>query len=112
MFVSTKGASTAKRNGWYGYTGKSLLPQNILISNERHAEAIFDELLGFETLKRLIEFFDAPPEQIFAYEKDAVTKNLSSHFGFCQEILEWAMVYEISELASVRRETLSFEMAH
>jgi hypothetical protein len=83
--------------------GKAYYPQNILISNESHAEAIFDELLGLEPVKRLLAFFDDPPERIFAYEKDAITRNLSSLFGFCQEILEWAMVYEISELTSIKR---------
>lgn len=62
--------------------GKAYYPQNILISNEGHAEAILNELLDLEPVKRLLAFFDDPPEQIFAYEKEAITRNLSSLFGF------------------------------
>lgn len=81
--------------------GQAYYPQNILIANENHAEAIFDELLTLAPVKRLLAFFGDAPEQIFAYGKDVVTRNLSTLLGFCQEVLEWAMVYEISELTSV-----------
>ena len=81
--------------------GQSYFPQNILITNEDHAGAIYDELLSLEPVKRLLDFFAAKPDEVFPYSKEVVIKNLSTLLGFCQEVLEWALLYEISELDSV-----------
>ena len=82
--------------------GQAYYPQNILVTNESHTEAIFDELLSLTPVSKLLAFFGDGPEQVFAYGKDVVTRNLSTLLGFCQEILEWAMVYEVSELKDVK----------
>ena len=76
--------------------GKGYYPQNILITNEEHLFAIYDELLTFKPIKDLIDFFQDSPENVFSYKKDAVCSNLSTLLSFAQEVLEWSLVYEIA----------------
>jgi len=76
--------------------GKSYYPQNILVTNEEHLFAIYDELLNLQPVKNLIEFFHDPPDDIFPYKKTAVCSSLSTLLSFAQEILEWSLVYEIA----------------
>lgn len=83
--------------------GQAYYPQNILVANESHAEAIYDELLALTPVNQLLNFFGDPPERVFPYAKGVVTRNLSTLLSFCQEVLEWAMIYEISELENTRK---------
>jgi len=82
--------------------GKVYYPQNILITNEEHLFAIYDELLNLEPLKNLIEFFQDPIDDIFSYKKAVVCSNLSTLFSFAQEVLEWSLVYEIANRSEIR----------
>lgn len=77
--------------------GQAYFPKNILISNQEHLFAIYDELLELVPVKRLMDFWSDPPHSIFAYDKDKVCVNLSTLLSFCQEVLEMALVLEISE---------------
>jgi hypothetical protein len=76
--------------------GKAYYPQNILITNEEHLFAIYDELLKLKPVKDLIEFFHDSSDNIFSYKKDIVCSSLSTLLSFAQEILEWSLVYEIT----------------
>ncbi|HNU62499.1 MAG TPA: DNA double-strand break repair nuclease NurA [Methanofastidiosum sp.] len=82
--------------------GQAYYPENILITNEAHLFAIYDELLELLPVKRLLSFWADSPENIFAYEKDKVCINLSTLLSFCQEVLEIALVLEIAELKDTR----------
>ncbi|MBA7486385.1 hypothetical protein ES707_21944 [subsurface metagenome] len=82
--------------------GKAYHPQSILITNEEHMLAIYDELLNLESLKELIEFFNDSPENIFPYKKEVVCSNLSTLLSFAQEVLEWALVYEITNRSEIK----------
>lgn len=85
--------------------GKSYFPNNILITNQDHTNAIFDELLELEPVKKLITFFGVSnPNKLWGFgenTKETVTSSISKLLSFCQEILEWALVYEIAELSIV-----------
>ncbi len=83
--------------------GKAYYPQNILITNEEHLFAIYDELLNLHPIRKLIEFFHASPDNIFPYKKDAVCSSLSTLLSFAQEILEWSLVYEIANRSEIRK---------
>lgn len=83
--------------------GKVYYPQNILITNEEHLYAIYDELLNLKPIKDLIEFFQDSPDNIFPYEKDTVCSSLSTLFSFAQEVLEWSLVYEITNRSETRQ---------
>jgi hypothetical protein len=79
--------------------GKAYYPQNILITNETHCHAVFDELLDLQPVKNLISFFNSPEDDIWGWggsTKDTVCNSLSKLFSFCQEVLEWALVLEIA----------------
>jgi hypothetical protein len=78
--------------------GQAYYPENILITNQDHLFAIYDELLELTPVKRLLAFWADSPENIFAYERDKVCINLSTLLSFCQEVLEIALILEISEL--------------
>ncbi len=83
--------------------GKGYYPQNILITNDQHREAIYDELMELEPVKKMLEFFGADETKVFGFAKDIVCSSLSKLLSFCQEALEWALVYEISNLPIVQK---------
>lgn len=78
--------------------GKGYYPDNILITNDEHREAIYDELIELEPVIKMIEFFGVSPENVFGFSKDIICSSLSKLLSFCQETLEWALVYEVSNL--------------
>jgi len=82
--------------------GKSYFPKNILITNDAHRNAIFDELLSFEPVKKLISFFCEPDiNNIWGFGRETrqiVCSSVSKLLAFCQEILEWALVLEVLTL--------------
>lgn len=82
--------------------GQAYYPENILVTSQDHLCAIYDELLTLKPIKRLLEFWDEKPENIFAYEKESVCKNLSSLLSFCQETLEIALILEVSERSDTK----------
>jgi hypothetical protein len=76
--------------------GKSYSPKNILVSCDDHLTAIYEELLGLEPVQKLLEFFGADKDNIFSWNKETVCQTLSKLLSFCQEVLEWALVYEVA----------------
>jgi len=82
--------------------GKSYYPQNILITDEQSKEDIYDELLTLAPVKSMLEFFGSAESDIFALPKTAVCQSTSSLLGFCQEVLEWALFYEIMQLPDTK----------
>jgi len=83
--------------------GNAYYPENVLITQEDHLFAIYDELLSMGPVQRFISFLQADsPESIFAYAKEIICNNLSTLLAFCQEVLEWAMVYEIANIPETK----------
>jgi len=82
--------------------GKAYYPQNILVTHQDHLVAIYDELLTLEPVKHLLDFLNKKPEEIFAYKKEQICTNLSTLLGFCQEVLEIALLLEIIHLEGTR----------
>ncbi len=82
--------------------GKAYYPDTILVTNQDHMFSIYDELLKMEPVTKLINFFGNTPENIFPYTKDAICRSLSTLLGFSQEVLEWALMYEISNLTEIK----------
>jgi hypothetical protein len=76
--------------------GKAYFPNNVLVTNQDHLFAIYDELLEIEPVKNLLDFWDVDPSEVFAYRREIVCTNMSTLLSFCQEILEWSLVYEIA----------------
>lgn len=83
--------------------GKGYYPENILITNDEHRNAIYNELLSLEPVKKFFEFLNADEMQIFPFGKEIIISSLSKLLSFCQEILEWALVYEISNLPLIQK---------
>ena len=79
--------------------GQAYYPENILVTNEEHLGVMYDELLSMPVVKKLLDFWNDRLENIFPWKKDQICANLSSLLGFCQEILEIALILEISELS-------------
>jgi hypothetical protein len=86
--------------------GKSYFPQNILITNDSHRDAIFDELLTLEPVKNLLLFFNEPEtDNIWGFgreTKQIICSSVSKLLAFCQEILEWSLVLEILQLPIIQ----------
>lgn len=81
--------------------GKSYFPENVLIANQEHLHVIYDELLSLDPVAKLLTFLiDDPEDAVFAYGRDIICQNLSTLLAFCQEVLEWALVFEIANLPS------------
>lgn len=88
-------------------SGQAYYPDNILVTNQDHMEAIYDELLTLEPVQRLLKFWaghsSIDPTQFFAYDKAKICVNLSTLLSFCQEILEIALILEVSDLSDTKR---------
>lgn len=82
--------------------GQAYYPENILVTTDEHYGAIYDELLSLEPVVKLINFLGDTPETLFAWKKEQVCTNLSTLLGFCQEILEIALILEIAELPDTK----------
>jgi hypothetical protein len=79
--------------------GKGYYPQNILITNDDHKDAIYDELLEIEPVRKMLAFFEIDDvSKVFGFDKESVLSSLSKLLSFCQEVLEWSLVYEIATL--------------
>jgi len=76
--------------------GQAYYPENILVTHPEHLIAIYDELLTIEPVKRLLDFWSDAPDNIFSYNKEQICTNLSTLLGFCQEILEIALILEVT----------------
>ena len=83
--------------------GKSYYPDNILITNEEHKIAIYDELLSLKPVKELFSFLGDNETKIFGFDREIICSSLSKLLSFCQEVLEWALVYEISNLVIIQK---------
>jgi len=83
--------------------GKRYYPENILITNDEHRDAIYDELVSLEPVRELLEFFGADETKVFGFSKEIICSSLSKLLSFCQETLEWALVYEISTLPGTQK---------
>lgn len=82
--------------------GKAYYPENILVTNDDHRIAIYDELMNLEPVKRLLDFFNGEPKNVFSYSKEIVCTRLATLLSFCQEILEWSLVLEIITLEGTK----------
>jgi hypothetical protein len=82
--------------------GKEYYPQNILITHQDHLIAIYNEFLTLEPVKGLLAFLNETPEEIFSYKKEQICTNLSTLLGFCQEVLEIALILEIINLVDTK----------
>jgi len=82
--------------------GQAYYPNNILLTNQDHLGAMYDELITLEPVQQLLEFWKDGTDQIFAYEKEKICVSLSTLLSFCQEVLEIALVLEIAQLAETK----------
>lgn len=82
---------------------KSYFPENILITNENDLLKIYEELLNIDPVKKFLDFLGWKVENIFAYKKDLICNNINNLLSFSQELLEWALVYEISNLSITKK---------
>lgn len=76
--------------------GKAYTPKNILVITQEHLDAIYDELLELEPVKNFIKFLEKKAEDIFPYTKEIICQSFATLLSFCQEILEWSLVYEVA----------------
>lgn len=83
--------------------GKVFHGSKMLVLNEKDLGDIYDELLALPPVASLLDFFEDKPEDVFPHDKDLVTKNPGTLLGFCQEVLEWACLYDIGQNRPVER---------
>jgi hypothetical protein len=76
--------------------GQAYYPENILVSQDDHLLAMYDELLSLDPVQKMLEFFEDDPGSIFPLAKEVICNQLSTLLSFCQEILEWALVLEVA----------------
>jgi hypothetical protein len=84
--------------------GKGYYPQNILITNDEHKDAIYDELLEIEPVRKMLAFFEIDDiSKVFGFDKESILSSLSKLLSFCQEVLEWSLVYEVANLSIIQK---------
>lgn len=81
--------------------GKVFHGNNMLVLSEKDLGDIYDEFLSLPPVAAILAFWDDPPEKIFPYEKDLVIANAGTLLGFCQDVLEWACIYDIVQNAEL-----------
>jgi hypothetical protein len=82
--------------------GKSYSPLNMLMACNENLEAIYDELLTLTPVKTFLDFLVDDTEKIFPYKKEAICTTPSTLLSFCQEILEWSLIFEIAQRQDVK----------
>ncbi|MCB0537617.1 MAG: DNA double-strand break repair nuclease NurA [Bacteroidetes bacterium] len=88
--------------------GNGYYPTNILITNDEHKSVVYDELLRLEPVRKLFNecFEESDYTKVWGWgenTKETITRNVSSLLSFCQEILEWALVWEVSNLKNTKK---------
>ena len=73
----------------------------MLVLCEKDLTDIYDEFLELPAVAALLSLFDDEPEEIFPYGKDIVVRTPGSLLRFCQDILEWACLYDISRNSKI-----------
>jgi hypothetical protein len=68
----------------------------MLVLNDKDLGDLYDEFLSLPVTVALLSFFDGTHEEIFPYKKEIIIKNQGTLLGFCQEVLEWACMYDIA----------------
>lgn len=79
--------------------GKLFHGNKMLVLSEKDLTDIYDEFLQLAPVSALLSFFEDPPDLVFPYGKEIVTKSAGVLLNFCQEILEWACAYHIATSA-------------
>jgi len=84
--------------------GKTYFPSKLMITSDTDLEDIFDELLTLDPVKNLLNFLGNPTDWCswasdLQRAREMISKNPSSLFSFCQNVLEWALVFEIANLS-------------
>ena len=82
--------------------GKAYTPKNILVITQEHLDSIYDELLELEPVKNFLKFLGDKTEEIFPYTKEIICQSFATLLSFCQEILEWSLVYEVATRPEIR----------
>ena len=73
----------------------------MLVTSDASKGTIFEELLSSTPVKNLLNFFNSSIDEIFGWgtnidsAREAVTSSTNKLLEFCQEVLEWALIYEI-----------------
>jgi len=75
--------------------GKIYHGEKMLVLSDKDLSDIYDEFLTLPPVAALLNFFEATPDEVFPYKKDALMISHSSLLRFCQEVLEWACIYDI-----------------
>jgi hypothetical protein len=75
--------------------GKIYHGTRMLVLNDKDLSDIYDELMLLPPVASLVTFFGDSADEIFPYKKDVLITSASSLLGFCQEVLEWACIYDI-----------------
>lgn len=82
--------------------GKAYSPRNILITSDQHLIDIYDELLTLQPVANFLNYLSEPPEKIFCYAKDILCASMSTLLSFCQEVLEWSLIFEIANRDEIK----------
>jgi hypothetical protein len=75
--------------------GRVFHGDKMLVLSEKDLGEIYDEFLSLPPVSSLLSLFDGPSDDVFAYEREIVIRSAGTLLGFCQEVLEWACVYDI-----------------
>jgi hypothetical protein len=76
----------------------------MLITCEEHLFAIYDELLTLQPVENFLNFLQANPEDVFPYNRDTICSTTSNLLTFCQEILEWSLIYETACRKEIKKD--------
>jgi len=76
--------------------GKLFHGVKMLVLNDKDLSDIYDEFLALPVVSALLAFFGDTTKEVFPFKKDIIIRSISTMLGFCQEVLEWACIYDVS----------------
>lgn len=81
--------------------GIKYLPNNVLNTCDNELEYILEEFLELKPIRNFLDFLEGSFEDICSWNKDILLSSFSKLLSICQNILEWALVYEVSNRSEV-----------
>jgi hypothetical protein len=76
--------------------GRVFHGNKMLVLAEEDRSEIYDEFLSLPPVKALLSFFNADQAEVFPYKKETLIASPAILLRFCQEVLEWACIYDIA----------------
>lgn len=81
--------------------GIKYLPNNVISTCDNDFKYILEEFLELQPIKNFLSFLGDSFDNICVWSEDILCSSFSKLLSTCQNILEWALVYEVSNRSDI-----------